>query len=101
MIICSTLQSRPSLENGGITGPVFTIEHLAPFVPVVHGHGREGLKELRECKYRIGLRSCEESPKKWHFVSKIVLTFCEKKNVQVIEKNLLNSRLKAKNLQIF
>ena len=33
------------MENGGITGPVFTIEHLAPFVPVVHGHGREGLKE--------------------------------------------------------
>ena len=45
MIILSTLQSRPSLENGGITGPVFTKEHLAPFVPVVHGHGREGLKE--------------------------------------------------------
>ena len=45
MIIHSTLQSRPSLENGGITGPVFTIEHLAPFVTVVHGHGCEGLKE--------------------------------------------------------
>ena len=26
-------------------------------------------------------------PKKWYFVTKIVLTYCEKKNVLVIEKN--------------
>ena len=32
---------------------------------------------------------------------KIVLTYCKKKNVLVIEKNFWNSRLKAKNLQIF
>ena len=37
----------------------------------------------------------------WYFVSKIVLTFCEKKNVPVSEKNFWNSRLKAWNLQNF
>ena len=37
----------------------------------------------------------------WYFVTKIVLTFCEKKNVLVIEKNFWNSRLKAENLQKF
>ena len=34
----------------------------------------------------------------WYFVTKIVLTSCEKK-VFVIEKNLWNSRLKVENLQ--
>ena len=37
----------------------------------------------------------------WYFVTKIVLTYCEKKIVLVIEKNFWNSRLKAKNLQNF
>ena len=64
------------MENGGITGPVFTIKHLAPFVPVVHGHGREGLKEENVHNRN---EDCEESTKKWSFVSKILLTFCEKK----------------------
>ena len=36
---------------------------------------------------------------KWYFVTKIVLTYCEKKKVLVIEKNFCNSRLKAKNMQ--
>ena len=36
---------------------------------------------------------------KWYFVSIIVLTYCEKKIVQVIKKNFCNSRLKAENLQ--
>ena len=35
------------------------------------------------------------------FVTKIVLTYCEKKNVLVIEKNFWNSRLKAENLHNF
>ena len=35
----------------------------------------------------------------WYFVSNIVLTYCEKKNVLVIEKNFWNLRLKAENLQ--
>ena len=35
------------------------------------------------------------------FFSKIVITYCEKKIVLVIEKNFLNSRLKADNLQKF
>ena len=35
----------------------------------------------------------------WYFVSKIVLTLCEKNIGVVIEKNFWNSRLKAKNLQ--
>ena len=35
----------------------------------------------------------------WYFVSKIVLTLCEKNIVVVIEKNFWNSRLKGKNLQ--
>ena len=39
--------------------------------------------------------------KKWYFVTKIVLTFYEKKIVLVIEKNVWNSRLKAENLQTF
>ena len=39
--------------------------------------------------------------KKWYFVTKIVLTNCEKKIVVVIEKKLWNSRLKAENLQNF
>ena len=30
----------------------------------------------------------------WYFVTKIVLIYCEKKNVLVIEKNFWNSRLK-------
>ena len=34
----------------------------------------------------------------WYFVTKIVLTYCEKK-LLVLEKNFWNSRLKAKNLQ--
>ena len=33
--------------------------------------------------------------KKWYFISKIVLTYCEKKNVLMIEKNFWNSRLKT------
>ena len=37
----------------------------------------------------------------WHFVSKIILTCCEKKIVLVIQKNFWNSRLKAENLQKF
>ena len=37
----------------------------------------------------------------YYFVTKIVLTYCEKKNVLVIEKNFWNSRLKAENLQNF
>ena len=41
------------------------------------------------------------SKKNWYFVTKIVLTYCEKKNVIVIEKNFWNSRLKAENLQNF
>ena len=32
--------------------------------------------------------------KQWYFVTKIVLTYCEKKNALVIEKNFWNSRLK-------
>ena len=35
---------------------------------------------------------------KWYFVSKIVLTYCEKKNILVIKKNFWNSRLQAENL---
>ena len=38
---------------------------------------------------------------KWYFVTKIVLTYCEKKIVLVIGKNFRNSRLKAENLQKF
>ena len=38
---------------------------------------------------------------KCYFVTKIVLTYCEKKIVPVIEKNFWNSRLKAENLQNF
>ena len=37
----------------------------------------------------------------WYFVSKIVLTLCETKNVLVIEKTFLIWRLMAENLQIF
>ena len=40
-----TLKCRSSQKYGIISGPVFTKEHLAPFVPVVHGDGREGLQE--------------------------------------------------------
>ena len=39
--------------------------------------------------------------KKWYFVTKILLTYCKKKLVLVIEKNFWNSRLKAENLQNF
>ena len=35
----------------------------------------------------------------WYFVTKIVLAYCEKKIVLVIERNFWNSRLKAENLQ--
>ena len=37
--------------------------------------------------------------KNWYFVTKIVLTYWEKKIVLAIEKNFWNSRLKAENLQ--
>ena len=37
----------------------------------------------------------------WHFVSKIILTCCEKKIVLVIQKNFWNSRLKVENLQTY
>ena len=33
--------------------------------------------------------------KLWYFVTKIVLTYCEKQNVLVVKKNFWNSRLKA------
>ena len=39
--------------------------------------------------------------KKWYVVTKIVLTYCEKKIVLAIQKNFRNSRLKAENLQTF
>ena len=70
------------MENGGITGPVFTIEHLAPFVTVVHGHGREGLKEenVHNRNEQLG-----KEPLKWYFVSNLVLTYCEKKKVLKFE----------------
>ena len=42
-----------------------------------------------------------KTSKKWYFVTKIVLTYYEKKIVLVIEKNFWNSRLKAENLQTF
>ena len=38
---------------------------------------------------------------KWYFVTKIVLTYCEKKIVLVIEKSFWSSRLQAENLQKF
>ena len=44
--------------------------------------------------------SCEITVK-WYFVTKIVLTYCEKKIVLVIKKNFGNSRLKAENLKFF
>ena len=37
----------------------------------------------------------------WYFVAKIVLTYCEKKIVLVIEKHFWNSRLKPENFQNF
>ena len=37
----------------------------------------------------------------WYFVTKIVLTHCEKSNVLVIEKNFWNSQPTASNLRIF
>ena len=41
------------------------------------------------------------SREEWYFVTKIVLTYCEKKIVLVIEKNFGNSRLKTENLKTF
>ena len=38
---------------------------------------------------------------KWYFVSKILPSSCEGKNVLVIEKNFWNLRLKANNLKFF
>ena len=43
-------------------------------------------------EFEIFLRSLEQftqtvKGEKWYFVTKIVLTYCEKKNVLVIEKN--------------
>ena len=37
----------------------------------------------------------------WYFVTKIVLTYCEKKIVLFIEKNFWNLRLKVENFQNF
>ena len=42
---------------------------------------------------------CKEAPQKWYFVTKIVLTYCEKKIVLVIENKFWKSRLKAEELQ--
>ena len=38
---------------------------------------------------------------KWYFVSKIGLTYCEKKMFPLIEKNFWNSKLKAENFKMF
>ena len=38
---------------------------------------------------------------KWYFVTKIVLTYCEKKNVLMVKKNFWNSRLEAEKLKFF
>ena len=38
---------------------------------------------------------------KWYFVTKIVLTYCEKKIVLVVKKNFWNLGLKAENLKFF
>ena len=46
-------------------------------------------------------KSFPETKWKWYFVTKIVLTYCEKKNVLVVKKNFGNSSLKAENLTIF
>ena len=43
-------------------------------------------------------RAKQTTEVEWYFVTKIVLTFCDKKNVLVI---FWNSRLKAKNFQNF
>ena len=42
-----------------------------------------------------------EKRNKWYFFTKTFRTYCEKKNVLVIKKNFGNSRLKAKNLEMF
>ena len=47
------------------------------------------------------LQTIYVSFRQWYFVTKIVLTYCEKKILIVIDKNFWNSRLKAKNLQNF
>ena len=39
--------------------------------------------------------------KSWYFVTRIFLTYCEKRLHLVIEKNFWNSRLKVKNFQKF
>ena len=50
--------------------------------------------------YIFGSSWCDLIDSNWYFVFKIILTYCEKKNV-MIEKNFWNWRLKADNLQTF
>ena len=49
------------------------------------------------------MKFCHSEKKEWYFVTKIVLTYCEKKNVLEIEKKILKfeaeGREFAKNLR--
>ena len=56
-------------------------------------------KNIIACPTNIS--QCYRYGKYWYFVSKIVLTYCEKKNVVVIKKIFCNSRLRAENFQNF
>ena len=55
------------------------------------------------CKkiWKKSSRKCMLHRGEWYFITKIVLTYCEKKIVLVIEKFFWNLRLKAENLQNF
>ena len=55
--------------------------------------------QIKRVKLSEKIRNyCSSLRDKWYFVTNIVLTYCEKKIVLVIEKNFWNSRLKAENL---
>ena len=56
--------------------------------------GRDFRRELEERERKV-IDETYFILKKWYFVTKVVLTYCEKKIVLVIEKNFWNSRLKA------
>ena len=59
------------------------------------GHNKSILQQKDKITCGLKLRQ------KWYFVTNIVLTYCEKKKILVIEKNFWNSRLKAENLKFF
>ena len=89
-----------SLKNTGYAIQYNTFQDSAFFFFSYRIDGALAHLFLKFPKHVTYLKKINDNYDKWYFVTKIVLTYCEKKFVLVIVKNVCNLRLKAKNLQL-